>query len=302
MPHEWCASLMRRLLKLAGKCAPTVLRHWRQKRAFERYMRAKLGHFFVQTDPGPAAPRALVVKQAILRKEEIDRRADPDFYMLSGYYQMLDWLTKLDAYNFNLRTASAILDFGCGSGRLTRHLRCIDGIRLVGTDVDPETIKWCDTNLRGIEFHVNGFRPPLSFAVDNVFDLVLASSVFTHIPLDLRDGWLREIHRVLKPNGLFICTVHGHYHEHQMLLPEERIRIREQGRLTLEATDPKVSLSSQVSGLCDIFERRGDVLQAFSSVFRVRDYIPDIQDTLILEKVAEPCVSGLSPVAVPPVH
>jgi SAM-dependent methyltransferase len=275
------------MLKLVAKYGRNYFARWRLRISFERYMRARLGHFFVSVDPGPVATRELVLRQAILREDEIEKKTDPDYYFLSGYYQVLDWLKRLERYNFNLRTVSAILDFGCGSARLIRHLRCIDGIRLVGTDANPETITWCAANLPGIEFHVNSLCPPLSFAENSVFDLAMASSVFTHIPLDLRDAWIQEIHRVLKPGGFLICSMHGHYHEHEMLLPEERIRLRERGRFTLEATSPAASLSSRISGLCDVFGTRGDVLQAFSSVFRVHDYLPNIQDILILEKARQ---------------
>jgi SAM-dependent methyltransferase len=178
-----------------------------------------------------------------------------------------------------------VLEFGCASGRLIRHLRCIDGIRLAGTDLDDEPIQWCRANLPGVEFHVNGFRPPLEFAEDNAFDLVFAASVFTHIPDEVRYGWIQEMQRILSPGGFLICTLHGPYHEAAMLSADDRARLRRQGRLTLEATDPRTSLSSRITGQCDVFATRSEVLREYGSVLRVRDYVPDFQDILIAQKV-----------------
>ena len=61
----------------------------------------------------------------------------------------------------------------------------------------PEMVEWCQANLTGIDFYHNELSPPLDFAEDNSFDLMLASSVFTHIPLETQELWLAEMQRVL---------------------------------------------------------------------------------------------------------
>lgn len=257
---------------------------WRVKRAFLRYMRARLGHFFVEVDPAPPATSELVAKTCLLRPEEAARKADPDYYLLGGYHELLNWFIRLERCQFNLRTIQAVLDFGCGSARLIRHLRCVAGIRLIGSDLDAASIAWCQANVPGVEFHVNGPRPPLDFAADDSIDLVMASSVFTHIPLEIQDEWIQEIRRVLRPGGFLVCTVHGTYHEHEMLSAEDRKRLRERGRFTLQPSDPGTSYSSRVSALCDVFQTRHEVLRAFGRNLRVCDYAPGLQDLLILQK------------------
>lgn len=280
-----------KLLQLANKLLQVLPEHdenylSRQiaKKRFEKYMKGRLGHFFIDVDPGPASSKEIIMKTFVLNQEEVEKKTNTHYYYASGYKQMLSWLKTLENYSFNLRTAGAILELGCGSARLIRHLRGIDGIRLVGTDIDANSIEWCQQNVKGIEFFVNDLHPPLSFAEDSSFDLIFAASVFTHIPLDSQYLWIKELNRILKPGGYLICTVHGSYHEQKLLNREDRERLREQGQLALEATDSKASLSTQIIGSWDVFMKRSEVLRAFGSEFHIHDYLPRLQDVLVLQK------------------
>jgi len=105
-----------------------------------------------------------------------------------------------------------ILEWGCGPGRIVRHLPFIDkGINLLeiyGTDYNPRTVKWLQSNLEGIEFYLNNLEPPLPFQ-DNELDFIYTISVFTHLSEDLHFQWKKELLRVLRPGGLILMTVHG---------------------------------------------------------------------------------------------
>lgn len=83
---------------------------------------------------------------------------------------------------------AAILDFGCGSGRVTRYWR--DSPAAVhGTDYTPDLIRWCERNLSFGKFQVNRADPLLGYPNDS-FDLVYALSVFTHLAeVDNSPGW-----------------------------------------------------------------------------------------------------------------
>ena len=41
----------------------------------------------------------------------------------------------------------AILDFGCGAGRVLRHWKSLEGPALHGTDYNPELVAWCAASL-----------------------------------------------------------------------------------------------------------------------------------------------------------
>jgi len=106
----------------------------------------------------------------------------------------------------------AILDWGCGCGRVLRWLAAerAPGQRIAGSDMDPLNVSWCQTHLAGCEVHRNGPHPPLPFA-DGTFDLVLGHSVITHIPLDVAETWFAELDRVLAPGGIAYLTFQGAY-------------------------------------------------------------------------------------------
>lgn len=102
-------------------------------------------------------------------------------------------------------TGKRVLDFGCGSGRVLRHfLPEADRAELSGCDIHAESIAWLDQNLPQVRAFANGYEPPLEVA-DGSFDLVYATSVFTHIG-DHWATWLLEMHRVLAPGGLLVTS------------------------------------------------------------------------------------------------
>jgi SAM-dependent methyltransferase len=95
-----------------------------------------------------------------------------------------------------------VLDFGCGCGRLLRHL----GPTAVGVDIDEQAVAWVTANLEA-DAHTIGEVPPLPFE-DGAFDVVVASSVLTHLT-DLWAPWLLDLHRVLAPGGLLVASFFG---------------------------------------------------------------------------------------------
>lgn len=260
--------------------------HLKAKQRFEEYMRSQVGGFMVEVDPGPVGDKEIILRTAVLAEQQIAKKTNPDHYFGSGYSEMYTWLKRLERHGFNLRTARAIMEFGCGSARLIRHLRCIDELRLVGTDVMPAFIEWCQTHVPGIEFYVNELTPPLPIHEDDLFDLVFAQSVFTHIPLDTQELWLQELHRVIRPGGFLLCTVLGRYHQQQMLSPAEIKLLKENHHYILDAYSTNASVSTQLIGSWDTFQTRYEVLKVFGSHFAVRDYIAGPLDLLVLQKPA----------------
>jgi 2-polyprenyl-3-methyl-5-hydroxy-6-metoxy-1,4-benzoquinol methylase len=100
-----------------------------------------------------------------------------------------------------------LLDFGCGCGRVLRHWA---GLRAAihGSDYNSRSIAWCRDHLTFADCQVNGLKPPLSYG-DGQFDLIYALSVFTHLPEPLMDAWMREMERVLSPDGFLVISTHG---------------------------------------------------------------------------------------------
>lgn len=116
-----------------------------------------------------------------------------------------------------------VLDFGCGCGRLARQLlqQRPRPREYVGIDLHRGMIRWCETNLTphdpGFRFvHQDifnpGFNPEGTLTVanfpvpDHSVSLVLAWSVFTHLLEDHVVFYLKEMSRVLQPQGWAILT------------------------------------------------------------------------------------------------
>src|SRR5580658_3748576 len=119
-----------------------------------------------------------------------------------------------------------ILEWGCGPGRLIRHMGELlrdRAPRLTGTDYNPRSIAWCKANLPGIEFIDNALLPPLPVP-DETFDATYNFSVFTHLSPEVQISWARELWRVLKPGGLLVCTTHGDHYRYLLAGTDEVAR------------------------------------------------------------------------------
>jgi SAM-dependent methyltransferase len=116
----------------------------------------------------------------------------------------------------------ALLDWGCGCGRVLRHWTGLSGVRIFGCDIDRKMVAWCDENLPFTDVTVNELSPPLPYA-DSSFDLAYAFSVMTHLSEDLQHAWLRDVRRVLRPGGYFLFSTLGEYYaSRNRLTPTER--------------------------------------------------------------------------------
>lgn len=122
--------------------------------------------------------------------------------------------------------ALRVLEWGCGPGRLIRHMPELLGDRadrIAGTDYNPETIDWCTEHLPAIDFTLNDLMPPLAFP-DDYFDAAYNFSVFTHLSEEAQRAWAAELRRVLKPGGVLLSTTHGDAYRYLLARNEEQAR------------------------------------------------------------------------------
>tara|TARA_B100000809_G_scaffold118758_1_gene117051 strand:- start:14439 stop:15242 length:804 start_codon:yes stop_codon:yes gene_type:complete len=103
-----------------------------------------------------------------------------------------------------------ILDWGCGPGRIIRHMPMVvnNGCEYFGTDYNKESIDWCSKNLSDIQFNKNSLIAQLPYD-DNFVDVIYGVSIFTHLSEQLHYDWYNELYRVLKPNGIMVLTTQG---------------------------------------------------------------------------------------------
>ena len=140
-------------------------------------------------------------------------------YLVTGEYDIDRFLKNgklgaecissiLTRNGFEIKSFCAILDFGCGCGRVMRHWANLNGPSLHGTDYNPALVNWCSRNLRFAEFRTNAAEGTLSYA-DESFDFIYAISVFTHWGEERQFFWIKELRRILRPGGVLYFTTHG---------------------------------------------------------------------------------------------
>jgi SAM-dependent methyltransferase len=134
---------------------------------------------------------------------------DADHFLGVGRKIFWDLKRLLKGVGRGFESFGSVMDFGCGCGRVIRHLSPAPGQAIVGVDIDPEAIGWCAGHLGRIaEFRTCGHLPPLPFP-DQTFDFVYCISVFTHLPEEMQSRWLEELRRVIRKRGVLIASVHG---------------------------------------------------------------------------------------------
>ena len=196
-----------------------------------------------------------------------------------------------------------VLDFGCGSGRVIRNL--VDGAepgRFHGTDIDPELVDWCARNLSGVQWRRNDFEPPLDYP-DESFDLVYAVSVFTHLDEALQLAWLEELHRIVRPDGILLLTVHGES-IYGTLAPAVREAIRARGFLFLRGATGRLKLDGLPDFYQSAYHSRDYVRDRWSRWFEVVRYVErginDHQDAVVLRRREATAADGGGDVAAGP--
>ena len=191
------------------------------------------------------------------------------------------WIKGILAKNgLDINQFGAILDFGCGCGRVMRHWESLTGPQLFGTDYNPYLIEWCRRSLLFAQFQTNALAPPLSYE-DGQFDLIYTISIFTHLEERLQMLWMEELKRVLKPGGKLLLTVHGLTHLKQLNV-EQRARF--------EAGDVVVSRPEHSGdNECGAYHPEAYVRRSLAKEFVVVDFVPGgakdaNQDVFLLQK------------------
>lgn len=101
-----------------------------------------------------------------------------------------------------------VLEIGCGSGFFAKLLlQRFPKIQLTAIDISDHAIEMAKRNFEGINFQV-GDAQHLQFE-NSSFDFVISCETLEHLAIP--GEMLKEIHRVLKPNGRFIITTENYF-------------------------------------------------------------------------------------------
>src|SRR5947209_4676518 len=165
---------------------------------------------------GDLMPAAIIPPQDLLDRANVGGGD----YLYMGQLQLRNFVE----YG-GLQPYHRVLDVGCGIGRMATALLDYldDRGSYEGFDVVPESVHWCQANVtprrpsfrfRVADVHNRTYRPDCPTPASRYrfpypgreFDFVFLTSVLTHMLPDGLGNYLREIHRILKPNGRCFIT------------------------------------------------------------------------------------------------
>lgn len=118
----------------------------------------------------------------------------------------MNWIFE----RYKLENNANVLELGCGDGDIWKHhINNYDlKYELTLSDISPGMLKNCQENLfkiNNVKYRVIDIQDiPYE---DNTFDIIIANMMLYHVP-NLNLG-LKEVSRVLKPNGTFYCATFG---------------------------------------------------------------------------------------------
>ncbi len=176
-----------------------------------------------------------------------------------------------------ISSLSAILDWGVGCGRVARHLTPALGGSFFGCDIDADNIAWCRQHLPG-NYLPSTLAPPLPYA-DRLFDLVYGISVFTHLRQSWEQVWLEELHRILKPRGWLLATVHGQTAvDFAQLNPTDydalRQRIQREGLVVTSSNHQLDGFVERPEEYVNVFHAPEHIRRIWGRYFEIVDILP----------------------------
>jgi SAM-dependent methyltransferase len=190
--------LFRRKVKLMP---PEEAERWRDELATLYREEYGLALHPLQSDP------AMVPPVSVIDQVQGPSKADPTTFLGTGAREAFGYLSELSEFGVKMTDVKRMLDFGFGTGRILLHFLPFD-LERHGCDVNQASCDWTTKTLGAYaDLRMSRLEPPLDYP-DDYFDLIIATSVFTHTPFDLQPRWIAEFARILRSGGTSIVTVH----------------------------------------------------------------------------------------------
>jgi SAM-dependent methyltransferase len=128
-------------------------------------------------------------------------------YLSDGWRTMSELMQFLERLDRPLMQMGSVLEFASGYGRFTRHLAAALPGRVCCADVLPDAVAFSREQF-GVTAFESSFEPE-SLRFPGRFDLVFVLSLFTHLPVERWDAWLRALGSAVAPGGLLVFSVHN---------------------------------------------------------------------------------------------
>lgn len=114
-----------------------------------------------------------------------------------------------------MEAATRVLDFGCGHGRVARHLRAMfPGAQLYFADIDPTGTEFCAEVFKGTGITTTADLSKIELPEN--MSLIWVGSVFTHLDYGRMVTLFDKLFGALAPGGALIATFRGEHMYQQM--------------------------------------------------------------------------------------
>lgn len=235
--------------------------------------------------PDPRCSTPLPEDERIAR---IIGQPDRSSYLFGGATTALRYEAYLkERFGRSYRDFRRILDWGCGCGRVTRHLVGTPGPAIMGADIDADNIAWCRDNLVGGAFHVLPMWPPTPFAEEQ-FDLIIGTSVFTHLANDAQLAWLEELRRITTRAAILLMSVHGLSQMALYRAPTEYFSTIERQGLYEAGDNPQLDgMIAEANYYKNVYHSRDYIYSEWGRFFEVIDIVDALasnQDLVVLRR------------------
>ena len=128
-------------------------------------------------------------------------------YLADGWRTLSELLLLLERCGRPLSEINSILEAAAGFGRFTRHLAKAAPGRVACTEIVPGAVQFLRERF-GVEAYESA-RDPADIAWPRRYELVFVLSLFTHLPLAVWRGWIRQLAAATEPGGLLVFTTHS---------------------------------------------------------------------------------------------
>jgi len=199
------------------------------------------------------------------------------------FHRIEDYL--VERFGVHYRNMHAILDWGCGAGRLLSYFQPVAGPQIWGSDIDSDNLAFCQKRLPFARCVVFPLVPPTTLDA-NMFDLVIGISVCTHLSEQHQEQWLAELRRLCRPGGLVLLSVQG---KSQSALYREDagiVRQLDQFGFVIKGVNPSINdRIGSSSYYLDVVQTRDHIRERWGRHFEVLEFVDSLaanQDLVVM--------------------
>lgn len=140
--------------------------------------------------------------------QRVQRLSNPVGSVIAGFSDC-HRLMKIAARYKDMSSDLKIADWGCGFGRVARHLPSFaPSSTVVGIELDDINLRWMRENLPEIASVMAKLPAEVPLQGGSI-DILYGVSVMTHIRRHEQIEWLRELVRIVNDDGVLLLTVAG---------------------------------------------------------------------------------------------